>query len=286
MKKQFSEKDPHSSPNTLYRGVQGDSPPLSPKLAAAFRAEFNPAINDSVFEKSPCVSFTTDGTEENKQETVPEVNERRKWRRATLTVAIASLIASLIFCAASFFASATMDSSAVLASALDTFLAMFSASVVIWRFNDNKGGKIGPKREKYGSIAFGIAFITNSVITITVSSFHLVDENAPKHSDIMWPALMAFSFVYCILAATEYWIFKRFKSSVLFSLCIDDAVTSGLLFGLAVSALLLDQIAHLWFLDHIVAIALSLIILACGINISVDIFVYKQLPFQMLSSKF
>ena len=265
--------------------VQGESPQLAPKLAAAFRAEFNPAIDDGVFENSPCVSFTTNETEENKQDTVPQVNERRKWRKATLAVAVASLVASVMFSAASFFASATMDSSAVLASALDTFLAVFSASVVIWRFRDDVNGKMGPKREKYGSIAFGIAFIINSVITITVSSFHLADENRPNHSDIMWPALLGFSVVYCILALLEYWIFKRLNSSVLISLCIDDAVTSGLLLGLAFSALLLDQIAHLWYLDHIVALALALAILACGIKILVDIFVYKELPFQIFSSK-
>ena len=128
-KKDFSEKDRPSPPDDTSDRVQGETPTLRPKLAAAFKAEFNPAINDSVCEKSPCVSFTTDETGESKQDTVPEVNERRKWRKATMAVAIASLIASVIFCAASFLASATTNSSAVLASALDTFLAIFSASV-------------------------------------------------------------------------------------------------------------------------------------------------------------
>ena len=237
-KEDLGEKDRPSSPVDTYGHVQGETPTLRPKLAATFKAEFNPAINDSVCEKSPCVSFT-DETEESRQDTVPEVNERRKWRKASLAVAIASLIVSVIFCAASFFASATTDSCAVFASALDTFLAIFSASVVIWRFKDDRNGKIGPKREKYGSMVFGVAFVTDGVITIAVSSVHLVDENTPKHSNLMWPALFGFSFIYCILAAIECWISKRFKSSVLFSLAIDDGITSGLLFGLALSALLM-----------------------------------------------
>lgn len=266
--------------------VQGDSPTLTPKLAVAFKAEFNPATNDSIPEKIPCVSFTTEETEEGKQDSVPRESHRRKWRRASLTVAAASLIASVIFCAASFFASATMDSSAVLASALDTFLAVFSASIVIWRFRDNKNVKVGPKREKYGSIGFGVAFIVNSVITITVCIFQVVEEKTPKHTDIMWPVLLGFSSIYFILATSEYWIFKRFKSSVLFSLCIDDAVTCGLLFGLASGTLVMDQVGHLWYLDHVLALGLSLAILACGIKILVAIFVYHELPFQMLSSEF
>ena len=284
-KKDFSEKDRPSPPNDTSDRVQGESPTLRPKLAAAFKAEFNPAINDSVCEKSPCVSFTTDETGESKKDTVPEVNERRKWRKAAMAIAIASLMASVIFCAASFFASATTNSSAVLASAMDTFLAIFSASIVIWRFRDDRNGEIGPKREKFGSITFGVAFVIDSVITIAVSSFHLLDESTPGHCDIMWPALFGFSFVYCILAATEYWIFKQFKSSVLFSLAIDDAITSGLLFGLALSALLMDEIENLWYLDHVIAIGLALVIFACGIKMLVDIFVYKELPFQMFSSK-
>lgn len=284
-KKDFSEKDRPSPLDKTSDRVQGEIPTLRPKLAAAFKVEFNPAINDSICEKSPCVSFTTDETVESKQDTVPEVNERRKWRKATMAVAIASLIASAIFCAASFLASATTNSSAVLASALDTFLAIFSASVVIWRFRDDRNGKIGPKREKFGSIAFGVTFIIDSVVTIALSSFHLVEESTPKHSNIMWPALFRFSFVYCILVATEYWIFKRFKSSVLFSLAIDDAITSGLLFGLGLSALLMDEIKNLWYLDQVIAIGLALVIFACGIKILVDIFVYKGLPFQMFSSR-
>ena len=210
-----------------------------------------------------------------------QVNKMRKWRRPSLAVAIASLIALAIFCAASLFASATMYSSAVLASALDTLLAVFTASVVIWRFNDDREGKLGFARERYGSIAFGVTFIINGAITITVSTFHLVDQNKPRRSDITWPV----SFIYCVLAVLECCIAKRNKSSVLIALCIDDAVTSGVLFGLFISSLILDQISHLWYLDHLVAIALALIVLASGLKISVDIFVYKELPCQIFNSE-
>lgn len=297
MKKQDTEKGntvPLPSSNTVCN-VQDDgpgrhqedgtSPPCSPKLAAHFKAEFNPATKDNVLEKSPCISFTEDvGNSAKKHETVLEMNERLKWRKATLAVTLASLVASVIFCAASFFASATTNSSSVLASALDTLLSVFSASVVIWRFKDPSNGKIGPKREKCGSIAFGIAFTVNGFITIAVSSFHLAHEMRPRHSDLLWPVLMGFSVVYCVLALIEFWISKKLKSSVLISLCIDDAVTSGLLLGLAISALMLDQYPLAWYLDHIVALGLAVVILACGIKILVEIFVYKELPFQYFMS--
>lgn len=266
--------------NEILRDFQGAwTPPCSPKLAANFKAEFNPAVKDNVLETSPCVSFTAEDNSEKKQETILEINERQKWRNAALAVSIASLVASVIFGAASIFGLVTTDSSSVFASALDTLLAVFSASVVIWRFYDN--GKIAPKKEKCGSIAFGIAFTVDGVIVIAIASFHLVDETSPKHSNLLWPVLMGFSFVYCVLAILEYWISKRLSSSVLVSLCIDDAVTSGLLLGMAIGELLLDQFPFVWYLDHILAIALAFVILGCGIKILVEIFVYKKLPFKV-----
>ena len=272
------------SQNEVRREVQGSwSPPCAPKLAANFRAEFNPALKDSVFEKSPCVSFTEEDNGASEKETALEISEGKKWRKAALTVSIASLIASVLFCAASILGSATTDSSSVFASALDTLLAVFSASVVIWRFWNSSKGKIAPKREKHGSIAFGIAFTVNALIVIAIAGFHLVDESRPKHSGLLWPILMGFSLVYCVLAILEFWISKKLDSSVLVTLCIDDAVTSALLLGLSLSQWLLHHFHFVWYIDHIVAIALGLVILGCGIKILVEIFVYEELPFHVSS---
>lgn len=263
--------------------AQGNWPtPSSPKLAANFKAELNPAVSDNVLENYPCVSFTADDNGEKKQETVLEIIERRKWRKAAINVSIASLAVSVLFCAASFFGSATTESSSVLASALDTLLAMFSASVVIWRFCGNDScNNIGPKREKYGSIAFGIVFTFNGLITIAVSSLHLLNKTWPRHSNLLWPSLMGFSLTYCVLTSLEFWISKKLSSSVLISLCIDDGVTTVLLFGLGISALVFEEFPSVWYLDHTVAIVLAFLILAFGIKLLVEIIVYKKLPFQV-----
>ena len=151
--------------------------------------------------------------------------------------------------------------------------------MVIWRFSDDRNGSIGSKREKYGSIVFGVMFTVNGVISIVVSTFHLMDERRPTDSNITWPALLCFSFVYLALAILENWIYRQNKSSVLFTLFVDDAAISVIMFGLFISALLLDQIPSLWYLDHAVAIALALVLIATGLKIFVDIFVYNELPF-------
>ena len=140
---------------------------------------------------------------------------------------------------------------------------------------------IGSKKEKYGSMVFGIMFTVNDVITIAVSAFHLVDEHRPTDSNITWPALLCFSFVYLVLAILENWIYRRIKSSVPFTLCVEDVVTSAIMFGLFISALLLNHISSLWYtyLDHAVAIGLALVLIATDLKILVDIFVYNERPF-------
>lgn len=261
------------------------SPPSisSPTFAARFKAEFNPGENDAVWEKSPCVSFTEEEEDENKPENLLQVRERQKWRKAALAVTIASLTASLILSGASFYASSTTDSSSVLASAMDLFLAVFTACIVIWRFRDKRNGKIGPTRERQGSIAFGIAFIVDATITIVVSAKHLMEEAKPNDSDIMWPSLLGSCFVYCILAGMELWISEKLRSPVLVALSIDDGLTDGLLLALAVNEFIQNKLPYLWYLDHSVAIGVSLIILFCGLKILVEIFVYKKLPFQIFN---
>lgn len=253
------------------------------KLAGCFKAEFNPGEKETVLERSPCVSFIEEEEKEDKPETMLQIRERQKWRKAALAVTIASLTASSILSGTSFFASATTDSSSVIASALDTLLAIFTACIVIWRFCNDMNGKLAPKREKQGSIAFGIAFIVDALITIVVSAKRLTDESKPSGSDVMWPSLLGSCFVYFILAGMEFWVSEKLRSSVLVALCIDDALTGALLFALAVNEFIQDKLPYLWYLDHSVAIGISLIILFCGIKILVEVFVYKKLPFQIFS---
>ena len=259
------------------------SPPSSPKLTAHFKAEFNPGQNDSVWQKSPYVSFTEEEEEENKPETMLQVRERQKWRKAALAVTITNLVLSLILSGASFFASASTESSSILAAALDVSLAIFTACIVIWRFCDDANGMIAPTREKQGSVAFGVAFMVDALIAIIVSAKHLMDKTKPVHANVMWPALLGWCFVYCALALMEFWISGKLKSPILVAMCIDDGLTGGLFLAFVVNEFIIDKLPYLWFLDHSVAIGVSIILLFCGIKILVETFVYRKLPFQIFS---
>ena len=52
------------------------------------------------------------------------------------------------------------------------------------------------------------------------------------------------------------------------------------MFALSVNELIECKLPNLWYLDHSAAIAVSLILLYCGIKILVEIFVHKKLPFK------
>ena len=234
--------------------------------------------------KSPCISFDDEHREETKPQTILQVRERQKWRKMALAVTMTRLLVSVIFAGASFFLSATMNSSSVLATALDTTLTVLTCFVLAWRFHEETNAKIVPQKEKHGSIAFGIAFIVDALIVIAVSVKHLTDKTKPDGASIMWPCLLAFCFVYCLLAGAEFWISSKLKSSILIALSIDDGLTGGFMFALSVNEFIECKLPNLWYLDHSAAIAVSLMLLYCGIKILVEIFVYKKLPFQIFNS--
>ena len=275
-----------SSTQVANSSAQSFSPLSSPQLGMRLTAEFNPGENDSVFEKSPCISFDDEHREESKPQTILQVRERQKWRKMALAVTMTRLLVSVIFAGASFFLSATMNSSSVLATALDTTLTVLTCFVLAWRFHEETNAKIAPKKEKHGSIAFGIAFIVDALIVIAVSVKHLTDKTKPDGASIMWPCLLAFCFVYCLLAGAEFWISSKLKSSILIALSIDDGLTGGFMFALSVNEFIECKLPNLWYLDHSAAIAVSLMLLYCGIKILVEIFVYKKLPFQIFNSWF
>ena len=259
------------------------STPSSPRLAARFKAEINPGQRDSVSGKSPCFSFIEQEKEEDKPETILQMRENDKWRKASLAVALASLITSLLFSAALFTASVKISSSAVLATALDTFFEVFTALIIPWRFWNNSKRKNAKKRERQGSIAFGIAFVVKALIIITFSYVNLENKSSPRHSEVMWATLLVFCFSYCVLGATELWIASKIRSSVLVTLCIGDVLTGGLMFVVALDQAIVDHFPSLWYLDNALAMGISFVIFSCGIKILIDIFVFNKLPFQMFN---
>ena len=259
------------------------STPSSPRLAARFKAEINPGQKDSVSGKSPCFSFIEQEKEEDKPETILQMRENDKWRKASLAVALASLITSLLFSAALFTASVKISSSAVLATALDTFFEVFTALIIAWRFWNNSNRKNEKKRERQGSIAFGIAFVVKALIIITFSYVNLENKSSLRHSKVMWATLLVFCFSYCVLGATELWIASKIRSSVLVTLCIGDVLTGGLMFVVALDQAIIDHFPSLWYLDNALAMGISFVILSCGIKILIDIFVFNKLPFQMFN---
>ena len=120
-----------SSTQVANSSAQSFSPLSSPQLGMRLTAEFNPGQNDSVFEKSPCISFDDEHRENTKPQTILQVRERQKWRKMALAVTMTRLLVSVIFAGASFFLSATMNSSSVLATALDTTLTVLTCFVLV-----------------------------------------------------------------------------------------------------------------------------------------------------------
>ena len=243
--------------------------PASP----AVKAKFNPAEND----ESPCVS-PTDG----KSVAPPYAQYFRKWLRAAIAVTIASLVFSLILAVFALVSTVEFSSSSVLASASDTVLAFVGSSVVLWRFRDRKNGDEGARRESIGSLIFGAVFEFNGAITIAVAVYHLVNGDEASGTEYLLILLGFAAVVYFTLAAAEFYISRKLRSSVMASLCVDDALTAVMHLGLVVGKISQERLPSLWYLDHYTAIGVALLIFCCGFKILVDVLIFKELPFQAL----
>ena len=266
--KSSTRKESNSAAKELF-----NAPEFSPNL----KAEFNPGEKD----QAPCVSTLDESHEDEKPHTALSVQYHSKWRRAAIRVTIASLAVSIIFSGISFFASVEDDSSSVLASAFDTLLAVVGSVTILWRFRDDKNSPTRIKmREQTGSLVFGAAFVLNGAATIGVSMYHLEHKHHATGTLFLIILLFIGFCVYCVLAALEFYISRRLKSSVLAALCVDDALTAALHLGLSAGALIYEREPFMWYLDHYTAIAVSSIILLCGIKILVDVLVFKDLPFK------
>ena len=264
-----TRKESNSAAKQLFK-----TPEFSPNL----RAEFNPGEKD----QAPCVSTLDEPHEDEKPHTALSVQYHSKWRRAAIRVTIASLAVSIIFSGISFFASVEDDSSSVLASAFDTLLAVVGSVIVLWRFRDDKNSTTRIKRERTGSLVFGAAFVLNGAVMIGVSMYHLEHKHRATGTLFLIILLFVDFCVYCVLAALEFYISRKLKSSVLAALCVDDALSAALHLGLSAGALIYERQPFMWYLDHYSAIAVSSIILLCGIKILVDVLLFKDLPFKTL----
>lgn len=258
---------------------------LSPKISRNFVADFPPPNEDELQNSgsTPCVSIMDENiSKDHAKRKIPE-HIRKRWRKAAICVTVICIVVSLIIAIASFQSAGAYNSSSALALAFDTANAVICSSVVLWRFKSSKNGSLGYKRERITCVVFGVSFVLSGALTTALSIKRIVEQDHPTKTFSIAVVLTVGCISYFILAALQCYISKKLRSSAMLGSSLDSGLSAGLMVGLLISDCTY-VFAHtdLWYLDHSMAILISLISMLCGVQIFVEVLVYKALPIDAL----
>lgn len=258
---------------------------LPPKVSRNYIAEF-PPVKDELQQpgNKPCVSFMDENlTKEHENKKLPE-HVRMRWRKAAIYVTVICIVVSVAITIASFQSAGEYDSSSALALAFDTANALVCSSVVLWRFKNAKNGSLGRQRERIACVVFAVSFIASGALTTGLSIKRIIDQDHPIKTFSIAVILSIRCTLYFILAALQCYISKKLRSSAMLGSSLDSVLSATLMVGLIISDCTY-VLAHtdLWYLDHSMAIIISLISMLCGAQILLEVLVYKTLPFDIIN---
>ena len=258
---------------------------LAPKIARNFVAEFSPDKNELEKEREgnrPCVSVMDEKISKDQSKRKLPEQTRKRWRKAAVCVTVICILVSLSLTIASFKTAGAYDSSSTLALAFDTRNALLCSLVLLWRFKGTENGRFGRKRERISCIVFVVSFILSGAFTTALSIKRIIEEDHPVKSFCIAAILSVACSLYFILAAIQCYISKKLRSSAMLSSSLDSGLSAFLMAGLLISDCTY-MLAHtdLWYLDHSMAILVSIVSMLAGAQILAEVLVYKALLLDM-----
>lgn len=255
----------------------------------AFVAEFSSDENELRKENegnTPCVSVLDEKISKDRiKRKLPE-GTRKRWTKAAVWVTVICILLSFSFTVTSFVSAGEFDSSSALALAFDAANALLCSLVLLWRFQGTENGTLGQSRERITCLTFAASFILCGMLTTGLSLKRIIAKVHPKKSFCLAAILSTGCILYFLLSALQWWIAKKLRSSAMLGSSFDSGLSAALMFGLLISDCTY-VFAHtdLWYLDHSMAIIVSLVSVLAGVQILVEIVVYKALPLDVFSQR-
>ena len=258
----------------------------APTVSRNFIAEFSPIKDQKDELEKPgnkhCVSIMDENLlKDDEKREVPD-HVRKRWRKAAIWVTVICILVSLVITIASFQSAGAYDSSSALALAFDAANAFLCSSVVLWRFTSTKNGNLGRKRERITCVVFGASFILSGILTTALSIKRIIEKDHPAKTVLVAGILGVGCILYLMLAAVQCHISRKLRSSAMLGSALDSGLSAALMVGLLISdCCYILAHADLWYLDHSMAILISLISVLCGAQILAEVLLYSALPIDM-----
>ena len=260
---------------------------LATKISRNFIAEFSPITDRKDELEKPgdkhCVSIMDENLlKDHVKRKIPD-HVRKRWTKAAIWVTVICILVSLAITIASFQSAGSYDSSSALALAFDAANAFLCSSVVLWRFKSSKNGNLGLKKERITCVVFAVSFILSGILTTALSIKRIIEEDHPTKTVSVAAILGVGCTLYFMLAALQCYISRKLHSSAMLGSALDSGLSAALMVGLLISDCCYI-LAHrdLWYLDHSMAILISLISILCGAQVLAEVLLYKALPIDML----
>ena len=173
-------------------------------------------------------------------------------------LAFATLFCNIIITAFGFFTSTESDSIATFGFAFDSFFAVISSFVLIWRFwSDKPDSYVVEKRETNATAVVAVSLIVSSVAIIGRSINCLYHTQKPE-KPVELVILSSISLVvYVVLFLVKRTVAKKLGSGALMTDAMDSLCGALFALSILITALVLEFTEKAWFMDSSIAIFVS-----------------------------
>ena len=150
--------------------------------------------------------------------------------------------------------------------AFDSFFAVISSVVLIWRFwNNNPSSYVVAKRETNATVIVAVCLVVSSVAIVARSInclYHTDKPGKPVELVILTSASMV---VYSILFLVKRVIAVKLGSGALMTDAMDSLCGALFAISILISAVVLEFTEKAWFMDSTIAIVVSICSFLYGI---------------------
>lgn len=195
-----------------------------------------------------------------------------------LVVSWISAVVTFILSAIGFVISATSSSPALFAFAWDALLDTLSSAVVIWRFcYQNGGGQYlySWGRERRACIVLAVLFSISSISIVSKAIHALVNHLEPSESYVLWYVALINGLICSALSIVKFYMGRKLESKSLMTDAFNSLVGGLMAFALMASAFVFEKNKKVWYLDSIVGLVCSALLLGYAIKLFYDTFSAK-----------
>ena len=174
-------------------------------------------------------------------------------------LAVATLICNIIITAFGFFTSNESDSMATFGFAFDSFFAVISSFVLLWRFwTDNPNSYTVAKRETNATAVIAVCLVVSSV-AITGRSINCLYHTDKPGKPVELVILTSVSLlVYSGLFVAKRRVAVKLGSGALMTDAMDSLCGALFAVSILITALVLEFTEKAWFMDSSIAIVVSI----------------------------